>query len=182
MRARYLADKSALARMPLEPVRQRLAPILFQNQEVRMKPSFFATWVLGLGVVLFLSPVWAKHVPTVTEFSIPTTWRHALHMMSPPPGFEPERYEATVKVGFDGSPLFVLQFATEFFDANTPAAGSAWLELGKQRFKLHAPPAPGEPVLLRLVPLFSVLTGVDTQARRFSDPIREPRKLSFVEA
>lgn len=28
MKARYLIDKSALARMPLEPVRQRLAPIL----------------------------------------------------------------------------------------------------------------------------------------------------------
>ncbi len=26
--ARYLIDKSALARMPLEPVRRRLAPIL----------------------------------------------------------------------------------------------------------------------------------------------------------
>ncbi len=28
MRARYLIDKSALARMPLEPVRMRLAPII----------------------------------------------------------------------------------------------------------------------------------------------------------
>ncbi|MEA2558658.1 MAG: hypothetical protein QOH06_162 [Acidobacteriota bacterium] len=28
MRARYLIDKSALARMPLEPVRNRLAPII----------------------------------------------------------------------------------------------------------------------------------------------------------
>lgn len=28
MRARYLVDKSALARMPLEPVRNRLAPII----------------------------------------------------------------------------------------------------------------------------------------------------------
>lgn len=28
MTARYLVDKSALARMPLEPVRQRLAPII----------------------------------------------------------------------------------------------------------------------------------------------------------
>lgn len=28
MRARYLVDKSALARMPLPPVRQRLAPLL----------------------------------------------------------------------------------------------------------------------------------------------------------
>ncbi len=28
MRARYLVDKSALARMPLEPVRRRLAPII----------------------------------------------------------------------------------------------------------------------------------------------------------
>ncbi len=28
MRPRYLVDKSALARMPLEPVRERLAPIL----------------------------------------------------------------------------------------------------------------------------------------------------------
>ena len=28
MRARYLIDKSALARMPLEPVRSRLAPII----------------------------------------------------------------------------------------------------------------------------------------------------------
>jgi hypothetical protein len=28
MRARYLIDKSALARMPLEPVRRRLAPII----------------------------------------------------------------------------------------------------------------------------------------------------------
>lgn len=28
MRARYLVDKSALARMPLEPVRSRLAPII----------------------------------------------------------------------------------------------------------------------------------------------------------
>lgn len=28
MRARYLIDKSALARMPLEPVRRRIAPIL----------------------------------------------------------------------------------------------------------------------------------------------------------
>lgn len=28
MRARYLIDKSALARMPLEPVRERLAPII----------------------------------------------------------------------------------------------------------------------------------------------------------
>lgn len=28
VKARYLVDKSALARMPLEPVRQRLAPIL----------------------------------------------------------------------------------------------------------------------------------------------------------
>jgi predicted nucleic acid-binding protein len=28
LKARYLADKSALARMPLEPVRQRLAPLI----------------------------------------------------------------------------------------------------------------------------------------------------------
>lgn len=28
MRARYLIDKSALARMPLEPVRNRLAPVI----------------------------------------------------------------------------------------------------------------------------------------------------------
>ena len=32
MRPRYLIDKSALARMPLEPVRRRLAPILEAGQ------------------------------------------------------------------------------------------------------------------------------------------------------
>ena len=37
-----------------------------------MKPTFVATWVLGLGMAFFLSPAWAKHGPTVTEFNTPT--------------------------------------------------------------------------------------------------------------
>jgi virginiamycin B lyase len=37
-----------------------------------MKPVLLARWILGLGMVLWLSPVWAKHVPTVTEFPTPT--------------------------------------------------------------------------------------------------------------
>ncbi len=37
-----------------------------------MKPTFVAIWVLGLGMAFFLSPAWAKHGPTVTEFNTPT--------------------------------------------------------------------------------------------------------------
>jgi len=37
-----------------------------------MKPALVAAWVVGTGMALGLSPVWAKHVPTVTEFPTPT--------------------------------------------------------------------------------------------------------------
>jgi len=37
-----------------------------------MRPIFPARWILGLGVVLLLSPAWAKNGPTVTEFPTPT--------------------------------------------------------------------------------------------------------------
>jgi virginiamycin B lyase len=40
--------------------------------EAEMKPGLLARWILGLGMVLWLSPVWAKHVPAVTEFPTPT--------------------------------------------------------------------------------------------------------------
>ncbi|PYQ55406.1 MAG: antibiotic hydrolase [Acidobacteria bacterium] len=37
-----------------------------------MKLNFLVRWIMGLGMTLLLSPAWAKHGPTVTEFPTPT--------------------------------------------------------------------------------------------------------------
>jgi hypothetical protein len=52
MKARYLVDKSALARMSLEPVRERLAPIYDSDYEIIARTTKQPVeWVVKRGSV-----------------------------------------------------------------------------------------------------------------------------------
>jgi hypothetical protein len=115
------------------------------------------------------------------EFFLPGRWRQALHVMSPPPGHEVARYRSEAALGWNGVPIPGEDMATAAYEAGEPEPGMIWFERGGRRFKLDAAPPGGERLILRVVPLFIVVTGQDSQARRFVEPIREPRRLVFEE-
>lgn len=116
------------------------------------------------------------------EWELPDGWRLALDVSNPPPGQPAARFEPEVKVGFDGATLTVRHKATEDYEADIPAAGEVWFETGGRRFKLSVPPLAGARVVAHVVPMFRVVTGAESQARRYTEPVREPRRLVLEEA
>ncbi len=111
------------------------------------------------------------------ELQLP--WRQALHVTPPPPGYPLDRYRPKVKV--DGALVTPLDMDALSYTAGTPAEGEAWFAYGQTVVKLAAAPAAGVRVVVRMVPALRVVTGAES-ARRFAEPIREPRKLVFEEA
>ncbi len=131
--------------------------------------------------------VW-KHFPlgyygdgVQKDFLLPALWRVAPDSLVPPLGLSADRFASEVLVGFEAALLAVFVKTTVDYDAGNPVAGQAWFEQGGVRFKLGTAPAPDAQVCVRVVPLFQVLTAAAESDRRYSDPVREPRRLVFEE-
>jgi len=111
------------------------------------------------------------------EWSLP--WRQAPHLLTPPAGAPPQRFSPTVQLA--GSPLAVAELATAAYSAGSPPAGAVWFDRGSRRFKLNTAPPTGTRLVVQAVPLFDMVIGADDHARRYRDPIREPRRITLVE-
>jgi hypothetical protein len=96
-----------------------------------------------------------------TEWSLP--WRLAPHILTPPAGAPPERFQPTVRLGWGSAP------AEATFDPES------------LRFQLSAPPPAGTRLIVQVVPLFAMVTAAEDQTRRYRDPVREPRRITLVE-
>jgi hypothetical protein len=127
--------------------------------------------------------VW-KHVTlgyladgALREWSLP--WRLAPHILTPPAGASPQRFAPAVQLA--GNPLAVTELAPAAYNAGSPPAGAVWFDRGSRRFKLNAPPAAGTRLVAQVVPLFDTVVGAEDHARRYRDPIREPRRIVLVE-
>jgi hypothetical protein len=117
------------------------------------------------------------------ELFLPALWRLAVHVLTPPEGLSPAKFEPEVTLGLDSLlpfPVRHVQAAT-YSGAPTPP-GEVWFEQGTPRFRFGTPPALDEPVIVAVVPEIACLTAGDADARRYSDPHREPRKIVLVEA
>lgn len=117
-----------------------------------------------------------------TEWFLPGLWRQALHVLTPPPGYPSNRYLPELRVGFDGAALSALDVDAAAYAGGVPAPGEVWFATGQNRFKLAAAPANGNRIILRLVPVYLVLTSPEATPRRYTEPIREPRRLVLEEA
>lgn len=113
---------------------------------------------------------------TLSELQLP--WRQALHVTPPPPGFPVERYRPKVTV--DGAAVAPEDVDALTYAGGSPDDGKAWFAYGGTVLKLATEPAAGVKVVVRMVPALRVVTGAET-ARRYPEPIREPRKLVFEE-
>jgi len=127
--------------------------------------------------------VW-KHVTlgyladgTRAEWSLP--WKLAPHILTPPAGAPPARFAPTVQLA--GTPLAVAELAPTVYESASPPPGTAWLNPASQLFKLNAPPLAGTRLVVQVVPAFDMVVGAEDHARRYRDPIREPRRITLVE-
>jgi hypothetical protein len=127
--------------------------------------------------------VW-KHVTlgyladgALREWSLP--WPQAPHLLTPPAGAPPSRFAPSVQLA--GTPLAVAELATAAYDAGSPPAGAVWFDRGSRRFKLNAPPLAATRLVAQVVPLFTMVTAAEDQARQYRDWLREPRRIALVE-
>jgi hypothetical protein len=117
-----------------------------------------------------------------SELYLPVGWRVAIHGLTPPEGISPAKFEPEVTLGLDGLvPLPVEHVSTATYEATAPPAGDVWFEEGTNRFRFGTAPGLDEQVLVAVVPEFACLTAGESEARRYSDPMREPRRLVLVE-
>lgn len=116
------------------------------------------------------------------EFLLPPRWRLATHVLTPPEGLSPDRYDPEVLFGLDGVALVAVHHDTFDYDAGQPFEGEAWFARGETRFKVSVAPAVDELLVCRAVPVFQVFTGAGDVTRRFGDPLREPRRIVLEEA
>ncbi len=113
-----------------------------------------------------------------TEFLLP--WPLATDFLTPPGGLDVERFAPVVKVSRQGQELFPVSKAPGEYAEGPPDPGEVWFLRQGRAFKIAAPPAAGETVYARVVPLFEVFEAEETEAA-FSDPVSEPRSLILLE-
>ena len=83
-------------------------------------------------------------------------------------------------VRFAGNPLAVPSSLRRLQRRLRPRR-SRWFDPESPRFKLSAPPPAGTRLIVQVVPLFAMVTAAEDHARRYRDPIREPRRITLVE-
>jgi hypothetical protein len=115
----------------------------------------------------------------LSEWSLP--WRLAPHLLSPPAGAPVDRFAPSVRVGWDGPALTVVETGAAAYEAGSPASSEVWFDRDGQRFKVAAAPASGDRLVAQVVPLFPMVTGAEDLSRQYRDWIREPRRIVLVE-
>lgn len=116
------------------------------------------------------------------ELYLPKGWRLAGHVLTPPDGISPAKFEPEVTLGLDElTPLPLQHVPTATYEGSSTPAGEVWFETGSHRFRFGTAPALDQQVLVAVVPEFECLTAGEPEARRYSDPHREPRRLVLVE-
>ncbi|HVF61678.1 MAG TPA: hypothetical protein VNJ70_17870 [Thermoanaerobaculia bacterium] len=115
-----------------------------------------------------------------TDFLLKPLWRVGYHSLVPPDGLTADHFATQVLVGLETAPLTLLDKTTANYNAGEPAAGEVWFEENGIRWKLGTAPSAGAQVVVRVVPIFQVLTGGESE-RRHTDPLREPRRLVLEE-
>jgi hypothetical protein len=98
---------------------------------------------------------------TRTEWSLP--WRLAPHVLTPPAGAPLDRFRSSVRLGWGATPT------ESWFDPESP------------RFQLSVAPPSGTRLIVQVVPLFAMVIAAEDHARRYRDPVREPRRITLVE-
>lgn len=117
-----------------------------------------------------------------SEFFLPVRWRLATHVLTPPEGLSPDRYDPEVLFGLDGEPLVAVHQEPFDYEAGSPPEGETWFARGETRLKVWRSLAVDELLVCRVVPVFKVFTGTADVTRRFGDPLREPRRIVLEEA
>jgi len=119
------------------------------------------------------------------EFHLPNGWVLAIDRQIPPDGLSPDRFSPAVKVGLDGVVLTYSSHDEATYAAGTPAAGEVWFSIptsGGASLKLATPPAAGEIVYARVVPVYQVYLAPTRAEQTFAGPLREPREITLLEA
>ena len=116
---------------------------------------------------------------TRNEWDLP--WPQAAHLLTPPAGAPPSRFAPTARLGWGTPPLTIQEPDPTTYATGTPSSSECWFEQSGQRFKLQSPPLSGARLIIQLVPLLTMVTAAEDQARQYRDWLREPRRIALVE-